>query len=78
MALGNLKDLNDYLFAQLDRLDNIDTSDEFELETEAKRAYAVCKVSAQIVANANVVLKVVKVRNEMVEKDETLPLLLGE
>lgn len=78
MALGNLKDLNDYLFAQLDRLDNIDTSDEFELETEAKRADAICRVSAQIVANANVVLKAVKVRNEMVEKDETFPLLLGE
>ena len=78
MALGNLKDLNDYLFAQLDRLDNIDTSSEKELEVETKRAQAICQVSSQIVANANVLLKAVRTRDEMVGKDETIPLLLGK
>ena len=77
MGLGNLKDLNDYLFAQLDRLDNIDANNEVELEAEAKRTYAICKVSSQIVSNANVVLQAVKVQNEMVDKDETIPLLIG-
>ena len=78
MALGNLKDLNDYLFAQLDRLDNIDTSDEMELKAETERAYAVCKVSSQIVANANVVLKAVRTKHELLGEDETIPLLVGK
>ena len=78
MGLGNLKDLNDYLFAQLDRLDNIDANNEVELDAEMKRTSAICQVSTQIVSNANVVLKAVKVQNEMVDKDEaTITLLLG-
>lgn len=78
MALGNLKDLNDYLFAQLDRLDNVDTSNNDELMVEIERANAMCKVSSQIIANANTVLHAVKLKDQVMSEDKAIPLLIGE
>lgn len=50
MTRNRLTDLNDHLFAQLERLgDENLTAD--EIETEAKRAEAMVKVSDQIVGS---------------------------
>lgn len=78
MALGNLKDLNDYLFAQLDRLDNADFKDG-ELMAEVERAECICKVSAQIISNANTVLSALRLKEQvMASSDKSVSALIGE
>jgi len=56
MAKNKLNDLNDHLFAQLERLGDEDLKGD-ELAEEIERAKAVKSVSQEIVANASLVLK---------------------
>lgn len=56
MARNTLGDLNNFLFAQLERLDNEEMSAE-ELTKEIERSKAIAGVSSQIIQNANTVLK---------------------
>lgn len=54
---NNLKDLNDYLFEELERLnddDNLKKNENFD--KEIKRSKAISEVANQIVQNAKVVL----------------------
>ena len=53
---NELTHLNDHLFAQLERLGDEDLADD-QLQHEVTRAEAVCRVSQQIISNANLVLK---------------------
>lgn len=53
---NKLSDLNDHLFAQLERLGDEDLTDE-QIEKEAKRADAIVNVADQIVRNADLQLK---------------------
>lgn len=55
---NKLSDLNNYLFEELERLNDDETlnSDE-NFEKELKRSKAITTVSSQIIQNANVVLK---------------------
>lgn len=53
---NKLTDLNDHLFAQIERLGDEDLSPE-QIEIEAKRADAVVSVAEQIVRNADLQLK---------------------
>lgn len=53
---NKLTDLNDHLFAQIERLDDEDLTPE-QIETEVKRADAIVDVSDQIVRNADLQLK---------------------
>lgn len=53
---NKLSDLNDHLFAQIERLGDEDLSDE-QIEKEAKRADAIVSVADQIVRNADLQLK---------------------
>lgn len=61
---NNLSDLNNYLFEELERLND----DEFlvgeNLDRELKRAKAIATISTGIVNNANVVLKAKKYADE--------------
>ncbi len=55
---NKLSDLNNYLFEELERLNDDETlSNNEELEKELKRSKAITNVSNQIIQNANVVLK---------------------
>jgi hypothetical protein len=54
---NTLGDLNNYLFGQLELLDNLEASDE-ELKQNIERAKTVATVAAQIINNGNLVLKV--------------------
>lgn len=56
---NTLNDLNNYLFEQLERINDDSLSDE-ELDREIKRSDAVQKVARTIVDNANLVLQAKK------------------
>ncbi len=61
MGLNNtLGDLNDFLFGQLERLDNPDMSPD-ELNQEIQRADAMSGVADKIIKNANTVLNAKKI-----------------
>jgi hypothetical protein len=53
---NKLSDLNDHLFAQIERLGDEDLTDE-QIEKEAKRAEAIVAVADQVVKNADLQLK---------------------
>ncbi|MFZ2995921.1 hypothetical protein [Sphingobium sp.] len=53
---NKLSDLNDHLFAQMERLGDEALSDD-EIDKEAKRADAIVSVAEQIIKNADLQLK---------------------
>lgn len=57
---NKLTDLNDHLFAQLERLGE-EGIDDAKIEMEAKRAEAMVQVADQIIRNADLQLKAVTV-----------------
>lgn len=57
---NKLTDLNNHLFAQLERLNDEDLSPE-QIASEAERAKAIIGVSDKIIANANLQLKAVSI-----------------
>lgn len=56
---GRLSDLNDHLFAQLDRLARTDMSPD-DIDREVQRTEAIVAVSEQVVENAKVQLTAAK------------------
>ena len=72
---NTLGDLNNHLFAQLERLTDEDLKGE-ELKTELLRAEAVTSVSQQIIANAAVVLKAKKMSSDSFDADLVMPKML--
>ena len=70
---NTLSDLNNHLFAQLERLGDEDLQPQ-ELENEIERAKAIAMVSSQIIANGNLVLKAKQLQIET--NNEKLPPML--
>ena len=60
---NKLQDLNNHLFAQLERLDNEELTAE-GLETEIQRAKAITAVSNQIINNAKLALDATELQLE--------------
>ena len=60
---NKLTDLNNYLFAQLERLDDEKLTNE-ELEMELERSKSISAISSQIISNANVQLKAAELAAE--------------
>lgn len=60
---NTLTDLNNHLFAQLERLSDEDLKEE-ALDTEIKRAEAVSKVSSEIIKNGELQFKAMKHMDE--------------
>lgn len=77
MVKNTLSDLNNHLFAQLERLSDEELKGEC-LETEIKRAEAVTYVAKNIIENANTVLKARKYFSEGMNKNEEKPAMLRE
>ena len=69
MPRNTLGDLNNHLYAQLERLNDEEITGE-KLEDEIIRSKAVIGVSKQIIANANVVLKAKSIELEYGKNNE--------
>ena len=72
---NTLGDLNNFLFAQLERLDNPDLEGD-ELLKEIARSKAISEISKNVIENANVVLQAKKHMAEYRGTDETMPRML--
>ena len=72
---NTLGDLNNHLFAEIERLGDESTTGE-ELEQEIQRARAVTAVSSQVIQNAKLILEVAKFRDDKLSADDDLPELL--
>lgn len=73
---NTLGDLNNHLFAEIERLGDEDLKGE-DLKEEIERARAVSNVSTRIIENANLVLEAEKFKVERLTENE-LPELLGK
>ena len=75
---NSLGDLNNHLFAQLERLGEEDLKGE-QLVEEIDRAKAITQVSSQIISNGKLVLDAVKARDEYLGGDnKRMPAMLRE
>lgn len=72
---NTLGDLNNHLFAQLERLSDESLTSE-ELEEEMKRAKSITGVASQIIANGALVLESQKATEDSFRADAQLPKML--
>ena len=72
---NTLVDLNNHLFEQLERLNDEELTDE-QLEKEIKRTDAMKDIAAQIIANANIVLKATELNMEYSRNEVNVPQML--
>ena len=72
---NTLSDLNNHLFAQLERLGDEELSGE-ELEKEVKRAESITKIARVVIENSNTVLKAIELKSNVLDADVVLPKML--
>lgn len=72
---NTLGDLNNHLFAELERLGDEDLKGEKLIE-EISRAKSIADVSTQIISNAHVILQAEKFRDEKLSIDRAMPKML--
>jgi hypothetical protein len=72
---NTLKDLNNHLFAQLERLNDEEITGE-KLVEEITRAKAITSISSQIISNGNLVLEAKKFTDDKLDADSKVPTML--
>jgi hypothetical protein len=75
MTKNKLTDLNDHLFAELERLGDEDLSGE-KLTAEIERARAISSVATTVIAGADLALKAAKFKDDRMSAGP-LPNMLG-
>jgi hypothetical protein len=73
---NTLGDLNNHLFAQLERLSDEELEGE-KLQEEISRCKAVTQVATQIISNGNLLLNAKKAASEFIEKENMPKMLEG-
>lgn len=76
MTKNKMSDLNDHLFAQMERLTDEDLTEE-ELEREINRSREVTRLSKAIIANGTLVLQAARFTDSKFDADIQLPKMLG-
>lgn len=69
MARNKLSDLNDHLFAQIERLSDEELTQE-ELKREIERGKAISLVSKNIIENAKTVILATNTRDKLLDNDQ--------
>lgn len=72
---NTLGDLNNHLFAELERLSDEELKGN-DLIEEMGRARTITEVSTQIISNAHVILKAEKFRDEKLDVNRSVPKML--
>ena len=75
MTKNTLNDLNNHLFAELERLGDEDLPED-KLDKEIQRSNAISKVATNIIQNANVSLKGYSMYQEYLD-DKGMPKMIG-
>lgn len=70
-------DLNNYLFAEIERLDDDSLTDD-QLHSEIDRAKAITTVATQIIKNASVALRALEIKDNLSNQNEKMPALLED
>lgn len=75
---NTLGDLNNHLFAQLERLNDEELTGE-DLEKELKRSKGITDLAEKIISNANIVLRATKLKSDLIDDrmDSTPKMLEG-
>lgn len=74
---NTLGDLNNHLFAQLERLGDEDIKGD-SLTEEIERAKAVTQVATQIISNGKLLLDAIKAKEEYLGGDKKMPPMLRD
>ena len=74
---NTLTDLNNHLFAQIERLGDEDIIGE-QLDEEIKRSKAIAVISSQIISNADMALRAKRVLLNADAEDIKLPVMLED
>lgn len=74
---NKITDLNNHLFEQLERLNDEEIQGE-QLSAEIERARAITGLASQIVANGQLMLKAIAVKDQYLAGNQKLPPLLEE
>lgn len=77
MARNKLTDLNNHLFAQIERLGDEDLSED-KLKLECDRAKSIALIGDKIINNAKLVLDASKFKYNNLPKDQGLPEMLND
>lgn len=72
---NTLGDLNNHLFAELERLSDEELKGD-ELVEEMNRAKSITDVSTQIISNTHVILKAEQFRDEKIDISRAVPKML--
>lgn len=72
----NLQELNNYLFEELERLNDDEELQDDRLEKEIKRSKAITNVAQTIINNASLVLNAKKYCEEMGIENKDIPKML--
>ena len=69
---NNLKTLNDYLFAEIENIQDLtEESSNVEVEKTLRKASAISKIASQIISNGNLVLRAKELEVTMNGREST-------